>query len=351
MEKERDLTVDIAKGIGIILVVFGHTVARWGGEHEGLHRFIYSFHMPLFFYLSGIYIASGKDFNSFIKSKFTRLCIPFFFWFVFYIVLAILLQLVRQLVLHDSGAPYVFSSYISTANLSKLVLVPLLANWDSLYNARIYVDLWFLPAVFSIVVLSFAIQKYLYKINSIILFSISTVVSFIIVFLNNTYNFHAHIPWSLDIAVVCLPFAIFSKYIKHFKKLNILYIPVFFLVTVFLSKDIQIGIAGLRVEKYFHFFVSAFSGIFLTILISSRLGKYKIGRILAQIGMRTYLIFVFQGAIYMILHPVLDRIPFFTTYSTVSNFILFCTALFISYNIYPYFLKNTQLRLYSLGLD
>lgn len=41
--------VDIMRGIGIILVVIGHM-----GINSAIFRFIYAFHMPLFFFISGI---------------------------------------------------------------------------------------------------------------------------------------------------------------------------------------------------------------------------------------------------------------------------------------------------------
>ncbi|WP_278969986.1 acyltransferase family protein [Megasphaera elsdenii] len=41
--------IDVAKGIAIVLVIIGHTV-QFGG---GTRNFIFSFHMPLFFLLSG----------------------------------------------------------------------------------------------------------------------------------------------------------------------------------------------------------------------------------------------------------------------------------------------------------
>jgi fucose 4-O-acetylase-like acetyltransferase len=59
--------VDIAKGIGILLVVYGHTArgvvaAGMGAEHDGLRlvdSVIYSFHMPLFLFLSGLFFYSS----------------------------------------------------------------------------------------------------------------------------------------------------------------------------------------------------------------------------------------------------------------------------------------------------
>lgn len=47
---------DIAKGIGIILVIIGHTIP----SSDYLHTFIYSFHMPLFFLVSGLVM---KNYN------------------------------------------------------------------------------------------------------------------------------------------------------------------------------------------------------------------------------------------------------------------------------------------------
>lgn len=40
--------IDIAKGIGIILVILGHS-----GVNSEIKDFIYGFHMPLFFVISG----------------------------------------------------------------------------------------------------------------------------------------------------------------------------------------------------------------------------------------------------------------------------------------------------------
>ena len=44
--------IDIAKGFGILLVILGHTIA-YDCSHI-VYNSIYSFHMPLFFFLSGV---------------------------------------------------------------------------------------------------------------------------------------------------------------------------------------------------------------------------------------------------------------------------------------------------------
>lgn len=51
--KERNGAIDIARGIAILLVVFAHTL--YTGR---LRSMIYQFHMPLFFFLSGMVLRS-----------------------------------------------------------------------------------------------------------------------------------------------------------------------------------------------------------------------------------------------------------------------------------------------------
>lgn len=89
--QERNAWVDYAKGIGIILVVYGH-VAR-GVFNAGLpmdedryvlvDSIIYSFHMPLFFFLSGLFfydslMKRGK--TGLIVNKVDTIVYPFLLW-------------------------------------------------------------------------------------------------------------------------------------------------------------------------------------------------------------------------------------------------------------------------------
>ena len=59
MGKIRDITFDIAKGIGIVLVVIGHYIPdnapSW---YIGFVSFVYHFHMPLFLMIAGSFYAS-----------------------------------------------------------------------------------------------------------------------------------------------------------------------------------------------------------------------------------------------------------------------------------------------------
>lgn len=81
--KERDELIDVIKGFAILLVVLGHAIqynVKVFDQHV-LFRLIYSFHMPLFMFISG-FVANGTFDGSFrvLRKRFNSLIIPFFSW-------------------------------------------------------------------------------------------------------------------------------------------------------------------------------------------------------------------------------------------------------------------------------
>ncbi len=90
MEQRKDW-VDVAKAIGIILVVYGHVIRGlesagiWTNQesYAFLDNVIYSFHMPLFFFLSGLFIQGSLNRQgkfSFFKSKIDTIFYPYLLW-------------------------------------------------------------------------------------------------------------------------------------------------------------------------------------------------------------------------------------------------------------------------------
>jgi fucose 4-O-acetylase-like acetyltransferase len=72
----RSLTVDVAKGLGILLVVLGHNVVFREGMHTA-YEAIYLFHVPLFFFLSGVTFRYATPVVAFQK-RFRSLLVPYF---------------------------------------------------------------------------------------------------------------------------------------------------------------------------------------------------------------------------------------------------------------------------------
>lgn len=73
----RNSTIDVAKGIGIFFVVLGH---NWLSTHEKseLHRVIFSFHIPLFFFLAGIFLRAPHGLLRFAIGRTGSLLKPYF---------------------------------------------------------------------------------------------------------------------------------------------------------------------------------------------------------------------------------------------------------------------------------
>ena len=123
--------LDIAKGIGILLVVLGHN------DFEVIslfvQRLIYSFHMPLFFFLSGYFINTAVPFFDFIKKRFNALLKPFFFT--------------------------IFLIYFTSVSFEKMGFNTAITRIvKSLYGSGYYLDwvqLWFLPHLFAVSLYAF----------------------------------------------------------------------------------------------------------------------------------------------------------------------------------------------------
>lgn len=74
---KRNPRIDFIKGVAIITVVIGHC---WTID-KSLFNFIYSFHMPLFFCISGYLFSNRAPFKEFVISKAKAILIPYAFYF------------------------------------------------------------------------------------------------------------------------------------------------------------------------------------------------------------------------------------------------------------------------------
>lgn len=81
---DRDTTIDVLKGIGIILVVIGHTRCP-----QLINDFIFSFHMPLFFIASGYFFSKSNLENkkNFVIRKVQGIYLPYLKWSVIFLLL------------------------------------------------------------------------------------------------------------------------------------------------------------------------------------------------------------------------------------------------------------------------
>ena len=135
MSQKRISYIDTAKGIGILLVLIGHS------EYPSTHliTWISSFHMPLFFILSGILFAhtgaSTKKTKPFLKKKLCSILVP-------YATFSLLSILASAILDYASFPAYLWTSLIQTI---------------SFYGISV---LWFLPTLFFSELAFFFIKKH-----------------------------------------------------------------------------------------------------------------------------------------------------------------------------------------------
>ncbi len=123
--------IDIAKGIGILLVVMGHNDFAVISPYA--YQVIYSFHMPLFFFLSGYFLKTTIPFFDFFKKRFNSLLKPYLFT--------------------------IFIIYFTSISFEKMGFRTAIQRiLKSLYGAGYYIDwvqLWFLPHLFVVSIYAF----------------------------------------------------------------------------------------------------------------------------------------------------------------------------------------------------
>ena len=198
--KERNKIIDIAKGLCIILVVVGHS--RWCSY---AFSFIYLFHMPCFFFLSGLLFGEKYFSNLFegIKNKLKRYYLPFVKWqllfLLFHNVFAQLyvydytLELpqflenaIKIITMTTGGEPLLgglwFLISLTGAAIASIVLCAILNKYNRLTNrylsASIIISLiiaasieyipFRVPQIQSLFAFSFFLSGYLFKKNKIL---------------------------------------------------------------------------------------------------------------------------------------------------------------------------------------
>jgi fucose 4-O-acetylase-like acetyltransferase len=94
--------IDSLKGFAIFLVLWGHSIQylKNGADYfdNPVFEFIYSFHMPLFFMISGFFFKSSLklNFRDFICKKFIQLLLPCFIWALIFVVIDMSVSIVRE---------------------------------------------------------------------------------------------------------------------------------------------------------------------------------------------------------------------------------------------------------------
>lgn len=172
----KNESVQYAKAIGIVLVVIGHS-GFWPCDNP----FIYMFHMPLFFFLSGYCFKEDnltKSYKPYIIKKVKGLYFPYIKWALFFLLIHNILCYIE---IYDKE--YGFYEYTFTETAKRfLSIVTCMSGEDAMLGG-----FWFLKYLFFSSIALFVLLKNI-KIQFLIF------VSLIIAMFLSSY-FNKHIPY------------------------------------------------------------------------------------------------------------------------------------------------------------
>lgn len=183
----RDATIDMAKALCIILMVIGH-----GCCGEYMFRFIYWFHMPCFFFITG-WLLKDKYINNpkqGIINKFKGIFVPCIKWSIIFILL------------HNLFVPlHIYDSYISFSDSVKKIFHVL--TFGSA-NEPLIGPYWFLTTLLFASSYSIIYLNVLSRFNRL---NIKWIVAGILIFLGLTFLFDAR---SITLHPLCFQTAFYA---------------------------------------------------------------------------------------------------------------------------------------------
>lgn len=256
MVKERIHWIDIAKGIAILCVFIGHTVSTPGA----LSSFVYFFHMPAFFLLSGYCFSNRRKFGEFVVNKLKTIVLP-----IFTIGLsgAVLVGLMMQFVKHDA------------VDWKWIFLNPLVQCGE-------HSLLWYLAALFVDMLVFYGMTK-LFKDRKAPLIIAAFVLGL------GSYCFIKFVgiktPWCVDTALVALPFITVGYVLKkagNFERCGKAWVLILSFALCMITgvlNTVKFGGSEMHSNTYgniFLFYISAFAGIMMLCSASMLIKKSKL---------------------------------------------------------------------------
>lgn len=253
MKGNRLLYIDILKAFGIFLVILGHVLND--NKHPVSH-FIYSFHMPLFFALSGVFFVYKKEIQlkELIRKRWKSMLKPYLF---FYIITFLYWALVERNLRAEAGG--VEAEWYNPI----LGLFWQGMDWNLFAHNN---PIWFIPCLMSVSILAWmtCFLKDRYRLFAVLLFVFLYIL---------TRQFSICLPWELSIAFLAYGFFLFGKAIPRIATGGILCLLIIIEILLFWlypADKPYISMLGLPPGYILYYYVRALIAITIFVVI----GKY-----------------------------------------------------------------------------
>lgn len=307
----RVVWVDLLRGLAMILIVFGHTVEM------GLPKiWVYSFHVPMFFFLSGVLFFPKETFGAFVKKRMVSLMVPYlcvglFSVFVYSVIGGVAISAIGREGMNN--------------DLIRC-LVGLLYGNGKCNLMDFNLPLWFLPALFCEYILAFALNKILCKVDTkssrlAYLFFSGVLLAFSAWLYGDVTN-GAPLPWGFETAVAMSPFFLLgmgariltggSLRLPRTVAVGAFSIALFVLGFVLAFVNAENGIVDYVADAYrnwFLFYISAMGQVAALAMLFSSWEQYLKNRLLVYIGRRTMPILLLHKFPIVLCQLIALRIP------------------------------------------
>ncbi len=292
--------IDIARGFAIIFIVLGHAIT-YSKHCEIIYKILCSFHVVLFFILSGytFRFKENETFFSFIKRKFNRIMIPYFIWATLFLIPYMMFG---KTIIEETGAKGNF-------NILRQLLKILYGNGNE-QGLKQNTALWFLPALFSMEAIYYWIIKIVSrKKNYIKVFTL-----FLLLFISYVFNKYVKFvfPFGINTVIVLgiffyIGYLLYAMCLLRKEKLFKIYyiIPIFIFGIIAALTNEQISAVNYR---YGNLFLCIISGICLSLVVMYISYIINKNRLFEYIGKNTMCILIFHKLIVLIFQTKLGEI-------------------------------------------
>lgn len=191
--------IDLAKALGMLTIMWGHIAI---GKSV---TFVYSFHIPLFFFLSGMVFIKDKyrDFGSFVMRRVYTLVIPY---------------IIYSFVTWTIWAAFSYATHAHVESYWMPLLQTFIAQGSQGYLVH-NVPLWFVMCLFVIELAYYWIVK-LPDVWNVVVCIVLAAAGYMLVSYCTFFDFTT-LPWSIEVAMMALIFYstgnLFVKLIGHEK--------------------------------------------------------------------------------------------------------------------------------------
>jgi len=254
VKEKRRLDFDYLRGIGIILVVLGHTqVPGFVGNT------IYLFHLALFYFASGFFFSQSANFRSLLKKKVISLYLP---WLKYGLLF---------LVLHNLFVNCHFYAGVNSFFSIRDYIVHLLKILCFIGTDELLGPIWFLRSLFLCNLFFFC----LVKIKKSTFFVCSVVVILIglsyLLYESNNHAICLAVREALGSIFLCMGY-LYHRYESRFS-FRWVYILGSFLCLLALSRIGHVNMVNTDITSPVFFFVSGICGTYFVLGISNHITR------------------------------------------------------------------------------